>query len=278
MMKTEMGRNPATTDACQKKTRISDPVVNTHKKASAAASKGVNPRSTSVAPQSSLVRESQPEKRKSFKRACCSESSEDEDELVEPQTAQCGGGIQPTEARVNSTPNGNGNGIESVERRVDAPTPLSDPDVLDCPICFEPLNPPVYQIARMGIYHANHAASIRRTNAQFVPGELGTTVAGPSKRFLTRPESIVPTCSMAARSLYITYVVCIAPVSSERSYSYEVIATKDTSYVKLRSVAEMTPRWTGQCQCPENEYLLVPNAFMPSGGQLKLTVKIRTVG
>ncbi|KAL6587871.1 hypothetical protein OROMI_000849 [Orobanche minor] len=204
------GKKPSNNRRLPKKTRISDPVVNTPKKASAAASNGVNPRSTYVAPQSSLVRESQPEKRKSFKRACCSESSEDEDELVEPQTAQCGGGIQPTEARVNSTPNGNGNGIESVERRVDAPTPLSvtltDPDGLDCPICFEPLNPPVYQIndARMGIYHANHAASIRRTNAQFVPGELGTTVAGPSKRFLTRPESIVPTCSMAARSLYIT--------------------------------------------------------------------------
>ncbi|KAL6507492.1 hypothetical protein OROGR_023687 [Orobanche gracilis] len=60
--------------------------------------------------------------------------------------------LQPTEARVSSTPNGNGNVTELVEHREDAPAPLfvtlTDPDVLDCPICFEPLNLPVYQLLK----------------------------------------------------------------------------------------------------------------------------------
>ncbi|KAL6507488.1 hypothetical protein OROGR_023683 [Orobanche gracilis] len=350
-----------------KKTRKFDPVA---EKASAATSNAVNPRSTSVAPQPPLVRESQPEKRRSFKRTCCSEPSEGEDEVVEPQTAGCGGGIRPTEARGNTTPNGNGNGIESVERRVDARTPLSvtltDPDVLDCPICFEPLNPPVYQCknghiscepcciettykcatcsnpigynrcraienvldsvriscpnmqhgCKESLYYGkkldhektciyspcfcphpdckysalpssvySHFPTHKSNSSRLFLFNIGFSVwldssSSTSQKHVFLQETIDQTLFVLNRFIEhrgsLVSVVCIAPVSSERRYSYEVTATNGKSYVKLRSVAEMTPRWTGQCQ--ENEYLLVPNAFMPSDGQMKLTVKIRTVG
>ncbi|KAL6521543.1 hypothetical protein OROGR_018112 [Orobanche gracilis] len=109
----------------------------------------------------------------------------DEGEM-EQQTMGSRDRLQPTEAVVNSTPNRNGKVTELVEHCEDAPAPLSvtltDPDVLDCPICFEPLSPPVYQCARMGIYHAHYAAPIRRTNAQVAAGQSGTTVAGLSRR------------------------------------------------------------------------------------------------
>ncbi|KZV42248.1 hypothetical protein F511_13347 [Dorcoceras hygrometricum] len=64
------------------------------------------------------------------------EEDEDEDEDEEDEEEEGGGG-------------GGGGGELQAQPSRDTPAPvtvtLTDPDVLDCPICLEPLSPPVYQ-------------------------------------------------------------------------------------------------------------------------------------
>ncbi|KAG8373767.1 hypothetical protein BUALT_Bualt11G0059400 [Buddleja alternifolia] len=78
------------------------------------------------------------------------QSEEEQQQQEEAEQLQNGGAeVQPTEARLNSTPTEIRTARESTVARVETPTPLSvtltDPDVLDCPICLEPLSSPVYQ-------------------------------------------------------------------------------------------------------------------------------------
>ncbi|KAL0343408.1 UNVERIFIED_CONTAM: E3 ubiquitin-protein ligase SINA-like 10 [Sesamum angustifolium] len=70
------------------------------------------------------------------------ESEEGEDEQ---QNQRSGNEVQPTEARIESTPGENGACPESGGPSGPISVTLTDPDVLDCPICFEPLCSPVYQ-------------------------------------------------------------------------------------------------------------------------------------
>ncbi|KAL6507491.1 hypothetical protein OROGR_023686 [Orobanche gracilis] len=68
-------------------------------------------------------------------------------------------------------------------------------------------------------------------------------------------------------------VVCIAPTSWKRRLVYQVSASDNVSSIKLKTVAEMTPQWTGQR--PEKKYIIVPNDFLTSCRQLKLELTIR---
>ncbi|KAK4426575.1 E3 ubiquitin-protein ligase SINA-like 10 [Sesamum alatum] len=167
-----------------KRPRTSVPIVYTLKRASAssansggraASSNSQNPLSTGAAPQPPLEREFRPEEPTAVDEESeeesdeesdseLSDSSEEESEEEEEEilrltpdpllvadqlNLQIGVEVQPTEAQVNSDSTGNGTGRGSVAASGDASAPVSvtlaDPDVLDCPICLEPLSPPVYQ-------------------------------------------------------------------------------------------------------------------------------------
>ncbi|KAK6128756.1 hypothetical protein DH2020_037511 [Rehmannia glutinosa] len=383
----ENEEGPSNNRRLPKKPRTSDPIVYTVKRASAStsnpggrasASTSGNPASTSAAPQIPLERiarqeepasveeESEDESEDESGSSSWSESSEedseedDEEEENEQQFPQ----VQPTEARVNSTPNGNGTGPESVEPCVDAPAPaavsvtLTDPDVLDCPICLEPLSPPVYQCenghiacASCSIKMRNKCASCcmpigynrcraiekvlesvriscrnkqhgckeslnysRKLNHEkacnYAPcscPHLDCTYVGMPKSLYTHFATKHP---YSSNKFHFTYafsisldnnkkhvflqekdestlfilnrsiepvgsfvnVVCIASASSKREFLYDVSATDGVSSIKLKTVAEITPRWIAQP--PGKKYLLVPNDFISSCGQLKLEITI----
>ncbi|KAL0424048.1 UNVERIFIED_CONTAM: putative E3 ubiquitin-protein ligase SINA-like 6 [Sesamum radiatum] len=67
-------------------------------------------------------------------------------------------------------------------------------------------------------------------------------------------------------------VMCIAPTSFKREFSYELTAKDGFSSIKLKTIAESTPQWI--TQPPVKKCVLVPNDFITSAGQLKLEVTI----
>ncbi|PSS35024.1 E3 ubiquitin-protein ligase SINA-like [Actinidia chinensis var. chinensis] len=70
-------------------------------------------------------------------------------------------------------------------------------------------------------------------------------------------------------------VSCIAPSSSKRRFSYELIAKNGDCSVKLESVTECVPRWVEHT--PVKRFLLVPSEFFGSCGKLKLQLGIQEV-
>ncbi|CAA2983779.1 E3 ubiquitin- ligase SINA-like 6 [Olea europaea subsp. europaea] len=67
-------------------------------------------------------------------------------------------------------------------------------------------------------------------------------------------------------------VVCVGPSSAKRRYSYTLTSKDGESSIKLESVADNMPKWIPQP--PVKKYLLVPNDFIGSSGELKLEVII----
>ncbi|KAL0431373.1 UNVERIFIED_CONTAM: E3 ubiquitin-protein ligase SINA-like 10 [Sesamum radiatum] len=157
-----------------KRPRTSVPIVYTLKRASAsstnsggraASSNSQNPLSTATAPQPPLERELRPEEPTAVDEESeeesdvgsdseLSDSSEEESEEEEEEEAdqlnlEMEFDFQSTDPLLTSGSTGNGTGRGSVPARGDASAPVSvtlaDPDVLDCPICLEPLSQPVYQ-------------------------------------------------------------------------------------------------------------------------------------
>lgn len=158
-----------------KRPRISNPIVYTLKRPTIAASSTSNFRerattSTAAAPQPSLERILRPEEpviaeeesegqsgeeSETSESDTSSESEEEsgeEEEEEQQQNQRSGNEVRPTEARVDSTPNGNGTSRESEGPSGPVSVTLTDPDVLDCPICFEPLCSPVYQVLQFPVY------------------------------------------------------------------------------------------------------------------------------
>lgn len=71
-----------------------------------------------------------------------SSSTEEEEEDIQQQPQQqTGGEVQLAEARADLIASGSDEGTSG-----SFSVTLSDPDVLDCPICYEPLCSPVYQV------------------------------------------------------------------------------------------------------------------------------------
>ncbi|XP_058228156.1 putative E3 ubiquitin-protein ligase SINA-like 6 [Rhododendron vialii] len=67
-------------------------------------------------------------------------------------------------------------------------------------------------------------------------------------------------------------VCCMAPTSSERGFSYNLLATSGGRSVKLQSFAENV---CGRIEhTPPNSFLMVPSDFFGSCGQLKLELRI----
>lgn len=166
-----------------KRHRTSGPIVYTIKRSSTSAAStststtpsgrtvATNPASRSIAPQppsrpdaAVLVEEIEESEDETDSFSDTSSSSEEdeetEDEYVDEQGERQGAGgsndVQPANVGVNSVPNVSGRVCESVEIVGDAPVPVSvtleDPEVLDCPICLEPLNSPIYQVSSRFIF------------------------------------------------------------------------------------------------------------------------------
>ncbi|PSS30614.1 E3 ubiquitin-protein ligase SINA-like [Actinidia chinensis var. chinensis] len=67
-------------------------------------------------------------------------------------------------------------------------------------------------------------------------------------------------------------ISCIGPSSSKSSFSYDLIARVGGSSLKLQSFTKNVPRWVEHT--PAERFLLVPNNFFGSCGQLKLELCI----
>ncbi|KAI3451811.1 hypothetical protein Pfo_008476 [Paulownia fortunei] len=159
-------RRPSNNRPFPKRPRLSNPSSNTPRRPNAAAVSTSNSpdranASTSAAPQPPVEIEVQPEEPVAAAEESevesveesdtswsdsSSGSEEESDEQEEEELNQRSGDeVQPTETQVDSTPNGNGTFPVSEEPRGPVSATLMDPDVLDCPICYEPLCSPVYQ-------------------------------------------------------------------------------------------------------------------------------------
>lgn len=93
------------------------------------------------------------------------ESGEEEEDVQQPQpTPPSGGVVQPAEARADPTASGSDAGREAEGPSGSVSVTLADPDVLDCPICFEPLCSPVYQVL---FFHNQLRNLIQNCNAIF---------------------------------------------------------------------------------------------------------------
>lgn len=68
-------------------------------------------------------------------------------------------------------------------------------------------------------------------------------------------------------------VVCVAPSSEKRLFSYEVTATYGESSVKLKTFVDLMTKWTSHP--PAKMRLLVPSEFIGSSGLLRVDVMIR---
>ncbi|CAI9758426.1 unnamed protein product [Fraxinus pennsylvanica] len=67
-------------------------------------------------------------------------------------------------------------------------------------------------------------------------------------------------------------VVSVGPSSTKRRYFYTLTSKDGESSIKLESVADNMPKWIAQP--PVKKYLLIPNDFIGSSGELKLEVII----
>ncbi|GFY86743.1 protein with RING/U-box and TRAF-like domain [Actinidia rufa] len=70
----------------------------------------------------------------------------------------------------------------------------------------------------------------------------------------------------------VVNISCIGPSSSKSSFSYDLIARVGGSSLKLQSFTKNVPRWVEHT--PAERFLLVPNNFFGSCGQLKLELCI----
>ncbi|KAH6754942.1 hypothetical protein C2S53_019350 [Perilla frutescens var. hirtella] len=144
-----------------KRPRISNPIV--YKRP---ASSRDNP-TTSAAPELLVERISRPEERvpapaeserqtsdesetswsdsTSDSEEASSDSGEEEEGIQQQQTQRSGGEVQLTEARTDPVASGSDAGRDPEGSNGSVSVILADPDVLDCPICYEPLCSPVYQ-------------------------------------------------------------------------------------------------------------------------------------
>ncbi|PIN14753.1 Zn finger protein [Handroanthus impetiginosus] len=68
-------------------------------------------------------------------------------------------------------------------------------------------------------------------------------------------------------------IICIAQTSSEQEFFYDVTARDGFSTIKLKTVAESTPKWIAVTP-GTRKYVLVPNDFITCDGLLKLEVTI----
>ncbi|KAK6125398.1 hypothetical protein DH2020_040867 [Rehmannia glutinosa] len=190
-------------------------------------------------------------------------------------------------AVVDLTQNGDGGGSDSERSKNPRTATLMDLDVLDCPICCEPLCSPVYQ-------HVHHAAPKCGTNVQIAAVQSDTTVAGSSKRqfvldtvvsismdnnqmqvFLQeRSQSTLFILNRAIMSLgSFVNVVCIAPISSKGAFLYDLTAIVGDTSIKIKTGVECMPKWT--VQALTKKCLIVPRDFIRARGQLKFDLIIR---
>lgn len=69
-------------------------------------------------------------------------------------------------------------------------------------------------------------------------------------------------------------ITCIS--SSSVNFSYELVARKGDSNIKLESFTQSTPRWSQHLPC--GTFLLVPSEFLNSSGEHHLEVFIQSNG
>ncbi|XP_011097140.1 putative E3 ubiquitin-protein ligase SINA-like 6 [Sesamum indicum] len=369
-----------------KRPRTSVPIVYTLKRASAsstnsggraASSNSQNPLSTAAAPQPPSEREVRPEERSEVDIESEEESDEESDSQLSDSSEESSEEEEEEEAdqlnlhtefdfqtdpQIDLLFTGNGTGRGSVPARGDAPAPVSvtlvDPDVLDCPICLEPLSPPVNQCENGHIACASCCIKMRNKCASCcwpigynrcralekvlesirvscgnmlhgcteslsyskkldhertckyapcscphpdcnyvgLPKGLYTHFASEHSRSSTqfrfnygfpisldnsqthaflqeKTESILFILNRSFEPLgSFVNVMCIAPTSSKREFSYELTAKDGFSSIKLKTIAESIPQWI--TQPPVKKCVLVPNDFITSAGQLKLEVTI----
>ncbi|XP_073294252.1 E3 ubiquitin-protein ligase SINA-like 7 isoform X1 [Primulina huaijiensis] len=244
----------------------------------------------------------------------------------------------------------------------DAPAPitvtLTDPDVLDCPICLDPLSPPVYQCENGHISCAScctkmknkcgtcswpigynrcraiemvlESVKIACKNTQHGCGEtinyskkhdhektciytpcacphqlcthvsifnslythfatahshackkfffntVFSVVVETSQKYLflqERLEDILFVLDHTIDSLgsFIS-VVCVAPTSSNRSFTYDISAKDGTSSIRVKTVAENMPKWVSQPRA--KKLFLMPKDFIDS---IKIELLIQSV-
>ncbi|KAH7845541.1 hypothetical protein Vadar_003322 [Vaccinium darrowii] len=153
---------------------------------------------------------------------------------------------------------------------------LTDPDVLDCPICLEHLISPVFQCNNGHV--ACSSCCIKLGNkCPSCSMPIGyNRCRAIEKRYLILQEQTddrIVVLSNEAEPLGIALsVVCIGPSPAKRECAYYLTARKEDSSVRLQSFAESVPQWV-EC-CPLKKFLLVPSDFIGSSGKLKLELCI----
>ncbi|GER42551.1 E3 ubiquitin-protein ligase [Striga asiatica] len=122
-----------------KRHRTSLPIAETRKRATAGITLSTSP-DPQIRYSSAYSHDSEEE---SEEREEESEEREEEEEDEEEDYEDEEETVQPTESNVD--PPRNRNGTDCVDAQVPLSVTLIDPDVLDCPICLEPLTLPIYQ-------------------------------------------------------------------------------------------------------------------------------------
>ncbi|BBN68995.1 hypothetical protein Prudu_682S000700 [Prunus dulcis] len=78
---------------------------------------------------------------------------------------------------------------------------LTDPELFDCPICYEPLTIPVYQCDQNSHIACSSCRTKINNNVPPVLGSTGSIVAQQSRRLSNQSQHPAKTCSMDAKNL-----------------------------------------------------------------------------
>ncbi|KAL8472679.1 hypothetical protein ACS0TY_029771 [Phlomoides rotata] len=285
-------------------------------------------------------------------------SSSDSDSSEEEQENQRSGNeVQPTEARANSASNGIGTTREPEGLSGAVSVILMDPDVLDCPICYDPMCSPIYQCENGHIACASCCTTMKNkcpnccwpigynrcraiekvlesirvacrnmpygckeiliyskklahekacsyipcscpysgcdfvavskclyshfsqqhSSKQFSYSSITPISLDSTQKHVFLQEKSQSTLFILTRSVEtfgsFVNVVCIAPSSERRIFSYELMVAFGESSIKLKTFVDVMTKWT--THPPAKMRLLVPSDLFCAGGVLKLDLIIR---
>ncbi|XP_059436225.1 uncharacterized protein LOC132169163 [Corylus avellana] len=125
---------------------------------------------------------------------------------------------------------------------------LTDPEVLDCYICFEPFSSPVFHVAPLRFFSQFVVLQEQNDDALFVLNNRVELIG-----------NLVTVC-------------CIGHCSSTRGFPFTLEAKIHGSSVRLQSFTKNSQNWLEEP--PSTGFLLIPSGFYGSCDQIKLEVCI----
>ncbi|KAK1363650.1 RING-type E3 ubiquitin transferase [Heracleum sosnowskyi] len=182
---------------------------------------------------------------------------------------------------------------------------LTDTDVLDCAICFEPFTIPVYQCDNghtacssccgklrnkcpsccspigynrcRALEKVLEAAKITCSNSKYGCKEkvsYSMKRASMKFKFLQAQDNTLFVLNCGVQTIgNVANIICIGPSSLQKVFSYELEASNADSTVKLTSLAHSQPKWTAGL--PQKSVLVIPKVFIGPSGEHNIQVCIR---